>query len=158
MIVSIFVNQYFNISLGKYTTILLNLLAGKLTPEFEKCLDCIWIRNIELMDKRCFKKKEHKDKVIVYKDDKEMALLRIHFPYNVVSMEGKMYKCKHTYEQCTAPDWDACFFPHNKVEEQLWNAWKKKCFNPPRTKVPTASIEKLHVSNAYRIILDLNCV
>ena len=52
MIVSFFVNQYFNISLGKYTTILLNLLAGKLTPEFEKCLDCIWIRNIELMDKR----------------------------------------------------------------------------------------------------------
>ena len=112
------------------------------------------------MDRCCFKEKEHKDayQVIVYKDDKKMALLRIHFPYNVYSMEGKVYKCKHTYEQCTAPDRDACYFPHHKVEEQLWNAWKQKCFNPLRTKVPTASIEKWHVSDAYRIILDLNCV
>ena len=109
------------------------------------------------MDRRCFRKKEHKDayQVIVYKDDKEMALLRIHFPYNVFSMKGKVYKCKHTYEQCKAPDRDACCFPHHKVEEQLWNTWRDKCFNQSSTKVPTAHMEKLHVSNAYRSILDL---
>jgi hypothetical protein len=105
---------------------------GNIDPEKERCLDCLWKHCNTLVNIQCFRECEHPGKhhVIVYKDVHEKSLLRIHYPRNVASMTNKVYRCKHRFLECTAPDRDACSFPHNNVEEQLWNAWKETYYKP----------------------------
>jgi hypothetical protein len=91
-------------------------------PQYELCIDCT---SRELTDgTHC--KHMMLSKVVVYVDVVNKKFVEIRFPLNFKGMVDKKYVFRHNYFTCHAPNKSQCRFPHDKVEEELWNAWKDK--------------------------------
>ena len=98
------------------------LFLGLIEPHYELCMDCT---SKKLTDGTlCM---HNWPKIVVYMDVVNRKFVEIRFPRNWRGMMDKRYVFWHTYFNCSyIPNRSQCHFPHDKVEEVLWNAWKDK--------------------------------
>ena len=97
-------------------------------------------------------------KLVLFKDEANVKLVHIRFPPNCHAMKDRKYTFHHTYMDCKNPCKDRCPFPHDKVEQVFWNAWKDEYFSNNSLGVvaepPTVSWQII----AHIVVIDLTLI
>ena len=105
---------------------LLNELVDSLNlPPLELCKSCHWEDCRRLLQSQCSHSGKDEAETVVYMDQSQKEVFEIRCPLNYLRMQNKQYQFNHTLHGCMHLPKRNCNFPHSKVEEDIWNAWKK---------------------------------
>ena len=113
--------------------------------QHELCLDCTW----EKLTKCARSEHVYSGNCVVYLDSRNSKIVKIRVPWHGDRMHGKTYKFWHTIELCKRENKDYCQFPHDPVEEVLWNAWKDKYCSTDKKFLQPGLKEPSSVSYVY---------
>lgn len=95
-------------------------------PHKEMCKGCQWECCLTLLQsQRCSHRGGEVVETVVYMDAAKKEVVEIRFPQNYLRMKNEEYQCNHSLYQCTHSPKHECGFPHYKVEEDIWNVWKR---------------------------------
>ena len=104
---------------------LLNELVDSLNlPPLELCKSCHWEHCRRLLQSQCSHSGKDEAETVVYMDQSRKEVFEIRCPLNYLRMQNKPYQCNHTLAECMHRPKHNCNYPHSKVEEDIWNAWK----------------------------------